>query len=99
MAAKTSETTPAENDFSEEDLEQEKIEFAQGGSDFLPEDKEKHLFHVNLDKPSFSSTTGEKLSIAYVQKFTQAEWRQFSNNSRSLGYEITVLWNPIKYNK
>lgn len=58
-------------------------------------DKEKHLFHVKLDKPQFDKESGEKLSVAYVQIFHKAEFEQFKVSAPRLGFKtVEVLWNP-----
>lgn len=74
-----------------------KIKAAQGESSYLPEEKERHLFHVKLDKPAFNPKDGKKLSKAYIQKFTVAEYNQFAKNGSGLGYTAEVLWNPELY--
>lgn len=61
---------------------------------YTPSETEKHLYHVELDKPGFNPNTGEKLSKAFTQKFTQAEWNQFEKNSGGLGYTKKILWDP-----
>jgi hypothetical protein len=61
---------------------------------YTPESTERDLYHVELDKPGFNPTTGEKLSKAFIQKFTKAEWNQFVGNSSGLGYKQTILWDP-----
>lgn len=68
-------------------------------STYVPEDKEKHLYHIKLDKPSFDPKTGKKLSKAFVQKFTVAEYRLFEKNGNTLGYEKEVLWTPEEASK
>lgn len=73
-----------------------KTKLAQKG-DFVPEPKEKHLYHVKLDKKGFSSSTGEKLFKAYNQVFTVQEFRQFLVNADMIGYEVEILWNPEIY--
>lgn len=58
-------------------------------------DNEKHLVHAKLDKPHFDSKTGEKKSVAYVQKFSKTEFEQFKTSAPRLGYTVVdVLWNP-----
>lgn len=74
-----------------------RIKGAQVG-DYLPEEKERGIFHVTLDKPAFNPKDGKKLTKAYTQKFTVAEWNQFSKNCGGLGYEQTIVWNPEIYN-
>ena len=97
-AAKKS-TSDAKADYlKKKDAEiQARIKGAQNGS-YLPEDHERGIFHVKLDKPAFDPKSGKKLSKEYIQKFTQAEWNQFEKNSRGLGYEQTIMWNPEVYN-
>ncbi len=82
----------------DEVLEEEhrKIKSAQTGS-YLPDQKERHLFHAQLDRPLFDKKTGEKLSKSFMQKFTEPEWGQFKKGAKGLGYDIEVMWNPKKY--
>lgn len=60
------------------------------------EDKESHLYHVELDKPVYDKATGKKLSKPFIQKFTEAEYKQFENNSKGLGFQIKVIKKPTK---
>lgn len=73
-----------------------RIKNAQSGS-YLPEEKERKLVHVKMDKPSYSRTDGKKISKAYIQKFTIAEWNHFAKNSSGLGYKVEIMWNPALY--
>ena len=71
-------------------------------SNYTPNEDEKHLFHVELEKPLFSQSTGKRVSVPYVQKFTKAEYNQLvgkksekdKSNAEMLGYTVKVLWNP-----
>ena len=71
---------------------------AAGADGYVAEKNEQNLYHVQLDKPTYNHTTGEKISKEYVQKFTVAEWRQFGANCAGLGYTIHVMWDPIIFN-
>lgn len=73
-----------------------RVAYAQSGS-FLPDPKEKGLFHVKLDKPAFDPKTGKRLSKPYIQIFTESEWNTFEKNSTGLGYTTEIMWNPIDY--
>ena len=73
-----------------------KIKKAQTGV-YVANENERHLFHVKLDKPFFNKRTGEKQSKAYMQKFTIPEWHHFAKNSKGLGFEVEIMWNPEKY--
>jgi hypothetical protein len=84
----------------QEKIEAEKtsrIKAAQSGS-YLPEEKERVVFHVKLDRPFFDSKSGSKISKAFIQKFTVAEWNSFIKNSSGLGYTTEIVWNPEIYN-
>ena len=70
---------------------------AQNGKYLAPE-KERNTFHVLLDKPVYNKQTGEKLSKAYVQKFKPAEFKQFLQHGKGLGFTFVVKWNPELYN-
>jgi len=75
------------------DKSAEPVPGAQSGS-YVPGEKEKGLFHVKLDTPSYDKTTGKKLSKAYIQKFTVPEWKHFEKNSKGLGFTTEIMWNP-----
>lgn len=71
-------------------------------SEYVPKDDEKHLYHVELEKPLYNQSTGKKVSSPYVQKFTRAEYNQFvgkksekdKSNAEMLGYTVKVLYTP-----
>lgn len=71
---------------------------------YTPREDEKHLYHVELDKPRYDSRTAKKLSKSYIQKFTQTEYKNMTRkkdaNDKSyvemLGYKMTILWDPTK---
>jgi hypothetical protein len=75
---------------------------AEEESGYKPSEKEKHLYHVELEKPLFDKTTGKKLSKPVVQKFTKAEYNQLvgkknekdKSNAEMLGYIVNVLYKP-----
>ena len=50
-----------------------------------------------MEKPLFDKKTGERLSKPFLQKFTTAEWNHFLKNSKGLGYETKIMWNPKAY--
>ena len=76
----------------------------QKESSYKPDDKEKHLYHVELEKPIFSSSNGERLSTPFIQKFTKDEYKKFvgkknekdKSNAEMLGYTVKVLFDPEK---
>lgn len=78
------------------------MEQEQQQSKYKPDDKEKHLYHVELEKPLYNPSTGKKISTPYVQKFTKSEFKQFvgkkgandKSNAEMLGYTVKVLFNP-----
>ena len=56
-------------------------------------EEESDLVHVELEKTAFSSATGKKLSIPFVQMFNKKEWGQVKDKLPTLGYtSINVLW-------
>lgn len=61
---------------------------------YKPEDREKHLYHVELDKSLYDTKTGKKLSKEFIQKFTETEFKMFEQSNRGLGYTVKVLWKP-----
>ena len=79
--------------------DEKKIEAAQGDADndYLPEEKERHLFHVKMEKKVFSPSTGKKLTKDFVQIYNSKEWGAYQKNGGGLGYTCTVLWNPENY--
>lgn len=60
---------------------------------YIPHPMEQHLYHVSMEIVRFDSATGEKLSRAFVQKFTTREWDNFQKYGDK-GYTIKVLWTP-----
>ena len=78
---------------------EKKIEAAQGDADndYLPDEDERHLFHVKMEKRVFSPSTGEKLTKDFVQKYNSKEWGAYKKNGGGLGFTCTVLWNPENY--
>lgn len=85
----------------QQELEPEQMG-AQDKPSYTPQQGEKHLYHVQLEKPFFDSKTGKRLSSPVVQKFTEAEYKALTgkrndkdkSNAEMLGYTVTVLWNP-----
>lgn len=67
-------------------------------SDLLPDVKERGHYHVQIDKPNFDKKTGKKLSKEKTQIFSTGEWKAFEQHAESLGWTVTVLWDPTKYN-
>ena len=69
---------------------------------YQPSKAEKHLYHVQLEKPLFDKRSGERLSKPSVQKMSEKEYKAFTSKNgekdksiaEMLGYEIKVLWNP-----
>lgn len=69
---------------------------------YTPAKNERNLYHVRLDKPLFDKRTGKKISVPYVQKFTEKEYNDLvgkksekdMSNAEMLGYTVEVLWNP-----
>ena len=80
----------------------EQEQTAATASKYTPEANEKHLYHVQLETPYFSKRTGERLSTSFVQKFTEQDYKKFTekksdkdkSNAEMLGYTVKVLWNP-----
>lgn len=92
-------------DFAEEELNETEDEMkVESGEDvesgeevepsYVPQENEKALYHVLLDKPAFDPRTGKKCSKEVTQKFTEAEWNLFAKHYEGLGYTIKMLWNP-----
>lgn len=69
--------------------------------EYIPDDKEKNLYHLLLEKPLFDRMTGKRISKPYVQKFNDRAYKKFTekkngglSNAEMLGYTFKVLWNP-----
>ena len=88
--SKLSKSTPSLSDG-------DRIKAAQGKGSYLPEEHERHLFHVKMDKPVFNPQTGEKGSKPFIQKFTVQDWRDQQKHGAHLGYLNVVLWDPEAY--
>jgi colicin import membrane protein len=105
--AKTAEELKAEEEAkkkaaaeaAKKEAEQAKIKAAQGESSYVAAPKERHLYHVKLDKPAFSPKDGKKLSKAFIQKFTVQDWKNHLAHAKGLGFTAEVLWNPEEYAK
>lgn len=88
-------------------LEAERIKAAQNGSEFIPKESERHLYHVRLEKKQFKQTTGEKISKAYNQCFKVKEFHAFNkiddkgmSNAERLGFraydvDVTGVKNKL----
>ena len=76
---------------------QARVKAAQNGS-YVPEDNERNIYHVKLDRPAYDPKSGKKISKEYIQKFTIAEWNQFEKNSMGLGFTTEIMWNPEVFN-
>lgn len=78
------------------------MEQEQQQSKYTPAENEKHLYHIELEKPLFDTKTGKRMSVPYVQKMTKGEYKSFvgkrnekdKSNAEMLGYSVKVLWNP-----
>ena len=64
---------------------------------FTPKKNEMHLVHAELDKPAFNPATGKKINKAYVQIFNVKDFKNFERNASTLGFTVTVLWDPEKH--
>lgn len=75
---------------------------AQPDPGYKPAENEKHLYHVELERPHYDKTNGKKLSKPVIQKFTKKEYNQLvgksnakdRSNAEMLGYTIKVLYKP-----
>lgn len=89
---------------TQEQAAQEQAAQAEAGSKpaYVPAQNEKHLYHVELERPFFDKKTGKRLSTPIVQKFTERDYKALTekknekdkSNAEMLGYTVTVLWNP-----
>ena len=92
--AKTEAKTKAERI---EAAQREEPQTEESANDYLPKEKEMHLFHARLERVKFSQVDGKRLSKPTVQMFKAADWAQHLNNNNILGYTNTLLWDPTKY--
>ena len=92
LEAKMEQANRTEANSSPEQEQQQQQEETK--SDYKPNEKEKNLYHVELEKPLYHPSTGQKISTPFVQKFTKNEYKQFESNAKMLGYTIKVLFNP-----
>ena len=75
-----------------------RIKAAQGKSSYVPDEDERHLYHVKMDRPAFDPTTGERKGAKpFKQKFTVQDWRNHLEHGAQLGYITEVIWNPELY--
>ena len=103
-AQETDKTKPAQETGQQpETAAQEQTEVQeQSKAAYTPAQGEKHLYHVELEKPFFDKRTGKRLSTPTVQKFTETEFKALTgkrnekdkSNAEMLGYTVKVLWNP-----
>lgn len=89
---------------AQEQAGQEQAE-AENKEPYVPAQNEKHLYHVELEKPFFNKRTGKRLSKPTVQKFTEMEYKSLMEKKNEkdksiaemLGYTVNVLWNPKEH--
>lgn len=61
---------------------------------------ERHLYHVLQEKTKFDSTTGERLSAPFVQKYGRREFEAFiKRRLEGQGWKITILYDPSEQEK
>ena len=58
---------------------------------------EERLYHALIEVRQFNRTTGAKQSRPRVQKFNRKMWPKVSENLRTLGYTITILYDPTEW--
>lgn len=79
--------------------EDENIEVKDGKS-YLPKPNERTgFYHVQLDKPQYSSKTGKKKSKAFAQIYRPDALKQLLNQKDNLGYQVVILWDGVTYEK
>jgi hypothetical protein len=64
---------------------------------YLVEEKDQSFFHVKVEQEQFSSRSGKRLSIPYVQLFGVKEWATVQFNLRKQNYTLIVLYDPTEY--
>ena len=86
---------PFEEEQEEESRKEKAIAAAAMGGSFIPKEKEKHLFHMILEKPAY--VLGEKVSKPFIQKFKPKDYNQFLVGNQGLAYKTKLIWNPELY--
>lgn len=59
-------------------------------------EKEKESFHCRVERKQFDATTGERLSHPELVKYDKNEFNMVKHNLLNMGYEVVVLYDPIK---
>lgn len=52
------------------------------------------LYHVKLQIPGFSQTTGKPLHAPFIQQYTEREFLQMKANNGFAGYEVEIIHAP-----
>ena len=64
---------------------------------YIVPDKEKHLWHVTMEIPTFDPKNGKRISRPKLQKFGAKTFHTLRESWEKQGYEITVLYDPTAY--
>lgn len=61
---------------------------------YKPEESERGYVHARLEQKRFDPQTGERRSIARIQKFGRKTFKLQLHDLRQLGYTVDVLFHP-----
>ena len=64
---------------------------------YIVPDKEKHLWHVTMEIPTFDPKNGKRISRPKLQKFGAKTFHALRESWEKQGYTITVLHDPTAY--
>ena len=64
---------------------------------YIVPDKEKHLWHVTMEIPTFDPKNGKRISRPKLQKFGAKTFHALRESWEKQGYTITVLYDPTAY--
>ena len=64
---------------------------------YIVPDKEKHLWHVTMEIPTFDPKNGKRISRPKLQKFGAKTFHALRESWDKQGYTITVLHDPTAY--
>lgn len=67
---------------------------------YIADENNKNKVVVKIEKISYNQSTGEKTSTPRLQYFDDAVWKRgMLKQLQTLGYEVTILFEPQKKEK
>ena len=61
---------------------------------YKPEKSERDYVHARLEQKRFDPQTGERRSVARIQKFGKKTFKLQLHDLRQLGYTVDILYHP-----